>query len=228
MEEHPENNTTVKAQNSVLMAESLEKVAEDTDYIVFCTVTDVGETYLNEYAPLPTDNSHSLFEYANKIRTPMEIKINEILYDSTGELGETLTITEKGGTYNGYTLDTGFPKYEAGCDYLLFIKIAPDGETNIICHQGSAELLSTGINDFNSADSATIVPLFNADIFKGLDSIDDVRDAIHCAVDNENSMKTLEPQYSIRMYENIDECMKNADYVIACTVDKIGETYLGS
>ena len=100
-----------------------------------------------------------------------------------GMLGTSLTFTEYRGTYNGYTLKSPFPEYEVGHEYLLFIGIAPDGETNIAISQGSAELFSTETDDFNMSDSATLVPLFNADIFKGLDSIDDVRDEIQSAVE---------------------------------------------
>ena len=64
---------------------------------------------------------------------------------------------------------------EAGHDYLLFVAIAPDGETNIVISQGTAELVASGTAGIE------IVPLENPYIYENLHSLSDVASAIAAA-----------------------------------------------
>lgn len=157
--------TTLRIQDSVRYYDSIDECIAEADFIVDCTISEIGETYLNKDLPIPSDEA-LVNDYIRSIRTPVVLSINDIYYDSTGSLGDSLTILEYRGTYNGYTLENSFPTYEEGHEYILFIKQAPDGETNIIMHQGSIEVTHesftrSGVND-------TFYPLFNEDIFKDI------------------------------------------------------------
>ena len=66
---------------------------------------------------------------------------------------------------------------EAGHDYLLFVAIAPDGETNIIISQGTAELIASGA----ASGEIEIVPLENPYIYENLHSLSDVASAVAAA-----------------------------------------------
>lgn len=181
-----ENIVVTESSQSIRLLTSIEEAADKADYIVICTVTDIGDTYLNGDPELPdTDvdtlaNSKKVFEYVNSIRTPVTLQIEKIFYDSTGELGDTLTLTEKGGTYQGYTLKTDFLNYEVGAHYLMFISIAPDGMTNISC-QGSAELVLPEDGNFNiandmtaSSEAISFNPIIPTAVFDDFDNFSDV------------------------------------------------------
>lgn len=197
----PNGNTViVESKQSIRLLTSIEEAAAKAEYIVICTVTDIGDTYLDGDPELPdTDvdtlaNSKKVFEYVNSIRTPVTLQIEKIFYDSTGELGDTLTLTEKGGTYQGYTLKTDFLNYEVGSHYLMFISIAPDGITNISC-QGSAELVLPEAGNFNMADTITasseaisFSPMIPTAVF---DSFDNFADVV-TSVENVSAAKAAE------------------------------------
>lgn len=175
------DTVTLRLQNSVHYYDTIDECINDADFIVKCTVSAIGETYLNGNPSLPEESDEeALNAYIRSIRTPIVLEINDIYYDSTDSLGDRLTVLEYRGTYNGYTLENQFPHYEEGKEYILFIKQAPDGETNIIMHQGSVEISSTPTTFFavNSENSGTLSPMFNVDIFEDINTTSDIVDAI--------------------------------------------------
>lgn len=170
------------SSTSIHLLTSMEEAAEKADYIVICTATNIGETYLNGNPTLPDtgadtiEHSKKVSKYVNSIRTPVTLHIDKVLYDSAGELGETLILTEKGGTYNGYTLITDFLNYEVDHIYLMFIGIAPDGVTNI-CSQGSAELFIPEDNKLyleSNPESISFRPIIPTAVYDNLESLADI------------------------------------------------------
>ncbi len=163
---------TLTEQSSVRFYDSIDECIEKSDFIVRCTVSEIGETYINGDVVLSKNaDENEIHDYIRSIRTPFVLEVSEIYYDTTDSLGDSITVTEYRGTYNGYTLENSFPSYEVGHEYILFIKQAPDGETNIIMHQGSAELTT-------QARSNDITPLFNADIFENINTVSDLISAV--------------------------------------------------
>lgn len=173
--ENQSNMTTLRIQNSIRYYDSIDECIAEADFIVDCTVSEIGETYLNSDLPTPSDEA-SVNDYIRAIRTPVVLSINNIYYDSTDLLGNSLTVLEYRGTYNGYTLENNFPTYEEGHEYILFIKQAPDGETNIIMHQGSIDI--TPESSARSAGDVTFSPMFNEDIFDDIDTAADLIETI--------------------------------------------------
>lgn len=166
------NTYTLTEQSSVRFYDSIDECIEKSDFIVRCTVSEIGDAYINGDAVLSENaNENELHDYIRSIRTPVVLEVIEIYYDTTDSLGDSITVTEYRGTYNGYTLENSFPSYEVGHEYILFIKQAPDGETNIIMHQGSVELTS-------QARSENITPLFNTAIFESISTIPDLISAV--------------------------------------------------
>ncbi len=170
----------IYSQPSIRMYESIDECIENADYIVTCTVTEIGDTF--QYGgPKPEINQNSTTEeindYIRSIRTPLVLEINDTLYSSKEIENNSLTVLLSKGVYNGYELKNDFPEYEVGHTYLLFISEAPDVTTNIINHQGSVEL-STGTSR-NSVSNTSLTPLFNERIFDDFTSISDICDKLY-------------------------------------------------
>ncbi len=152
--------------------DTITECITDADIILTCTVAEIGDTYLYGNPTLPNGiHETSWPSIAEKFRTPVTLDVDEVLLDNTDKIQDTITITEYCGTYDGYTVKSGFPTYEEGQSYLLFIAVAPDGETNIVMHQGSVALSTTEGQD-------GFVPLLNEKIYSGFSSVADVKKAI--------------------------------------------------
>ncbi len=160
----PDPAKTHTLEGSIRFYDTLDECISQADIILTCTVAEVGETYLYGNPTLPFGIHESSWpSIARDFRTPVTLSVDEVLLDKTGAVADTLTITEYRGTYDGYTALSQFPEYEPGREYLLCIAVAPDGETNIVMHQGSVDITDG------------FVPLFNEWIFEGLSSVADVK-----------------------------------------------------
>ncbi len=165
--ESPDPAKTHTLEGSIHFYDTLAECISQADIILTCTVAEVGETYLYGNPSLPFGiHETSWPSIARDFRTPVTLSVGEILLDKTGAVADSLTITEYRGTYDGYTALSQFPEYEVGRDYLLCIGVAPDGETNIVMHQGSVDITDG------------FVPLFNEWIFEGMDDLADVQAVI--------------------------------------------------
>lgn len=167
---------TVHTSTSLRMASSLDECVEHADYIVACTLTEIGDSYLADPSRTVSAASSSaeISDYVFSIRTPLPLHIDQIYLDRTGKLEDTLTVLEYRGTYGDYTLTNDYPQYEVGHSYLLFIGEMPDGTTNIIYHQASVELLADAAAPAQAAGEASrnFIPLFNTAIYADLPSAD--------------------------------------------------------
>ena len=69
--------------------------------------------------------------------------------------------------------------YEEGHTYLLFLRTAPDGITNMVMHQGSVEIMvsDTALYDAQSTAYAC-VPLYNERIYQELHSVNDISQSV--------------------------------------------------
>lgn len=175
------DTVTLKLQNDMRFYNTIEECIDEADFIVRCTVEEIGEAYLNGNPPTPdTSDESSVSDYIRSIRTPIILEISDIYYAVTDSDTDILTVIEYRGTYNGYTLENSFPTYEKGHEYILFIKQAPDGETNIIMHQGSVEVSETSSSSFgaNSERDSAVSPMFNEYIFEGFDTVSDIAEAV--------------------------------------------------
>lgn len=182
----PEIRLSVKNDAYFTYMESVAECMERADYAFTCTVAEVGDAFLFSYDEIPDDlEGEALRERIRDIRTPAELVIHDIFYDSTGRLqtGDTLRILQYYGVYDGCRLESSHPVLEAGHDYLLFVAIAPDGETNIVISQGTAELIASGTSSLSAAASGEIeiVPLENPYIYENLHSLSDIASAVAAA-----------------------------------------------
>ncbi len=181
-----EIKASVKSQGLVSMAENLSEVIDKAEYVVACTVSDVGEPYLDGIDSIPANaEGEALFNAIKKIRTPATLTVDEIICDTTGKLqtGDSLTLTLNYGVYDGYELCSDLPLvYGEGKRYLMAISIAPDGVTLLPLVQGCAELTSS-----NARSGETEVrPLFNEQIFAGIETLDEAAEAIREAAESQN------------------------------------------
>lgn len=175
----------LRNQPSFRWYRSLEECMENSDFILTCTVEDVGESYTSKDSEIiGISGGEGELEYIRSIRTPVTLNVQDVYYDSTGSLGETLTITEKQGSVGKYTLESVFPAYEEGHEYLLFIAQAPDGETNIVIGQGSVELYRD--ERTGTAGYSYFVPMMNEEIYSPFSTVEEIEEAIHKYIDNKN------------------------------------------
>lgn len=171
------------SQSSIRMYETLEQCIEKADYIITCTVSEIGDTFIfgdkeiNENSTPEEVNS-----YIRSICTPLTLDIHEIHYASQAIENDTMTILLSEGIYNGYELRKDYPEYQKDHTYLLYIQIAPDGKTNMIMHQGSVELGRMTISEGNMFEqnfsTSEFTPLFNERIYKNFSSIEQVSQCI--------------------------------------------------
>ncbi len=165
-EENPEK--VLHEQLCIKMYETIEQCIEKADYIVTCTVSEIGETYIFGDKEISENSTpEEINSYIRSICTPVTLDIDDVLYSNRDIADDTMTVTLWEGKYNGYELKKDFPEYEKNHTYLLFVKTAPDGETNIIMHQGSVEISDSGF-----------VPLFNQWIYEGITSVGQVEERI--------------------------------------------------
>ena len=171
---------TWEMQPDIRLFASIDDCMENADYVITCTVADIGEPFAKDGPHKPETQGRALYDYIRSIRTPVTLAVEEVHYDSTGTLGDTLTVLEYRGTVNGCTLTNPFPDYEEGHRYLLFIAIAPDGETNIIIGQASVELPADDASAFSlpADESDSFTPMFQNHAFDDYDSLSELTDAV--------------------------------------------------
>lgn len=130
----------VDSQGSVPKNLSIDEFIDLADYIVLCTVEEIGNTFLYGNPTLDPEDITSISDYVRSIRTPVTLHIHKAFLDKIGIEDDTLTILLYDGIYGEYMLTHQYPNYELGHTYLLFIGQAPDGETNIVIPHGSVEI----------------------------------------------------------------------------------------
>lgn len=130
----------VDSQGSVPRNLSIDEFIDLADYIVLCTVEEIGNTFLYGNPTLDPEDITSISDYVRSIRTPVTLHIHKAFLDKIGIEDDTLTILLYDGIYGEYMLTHQYPNYELGHTYLLFIGQAPDGETNIVIPHGSVEI----------------------------------------------------------------------------------------
>lgn len=172
----------------VTPAKSMDEFIDKADFIVLCTVEEIGDSYLWGHPTIKPENSKAVSMCVNDIRTPVKLHIHKAFLDKIGMEDNTLTLTLYAGIYGEYMLTNQYPTYELGHTYLLFIGQAPDGETNIaICH-GSVEidLPEEMPLDANEADALAIAtgegtsftPMFYGSSFDNMDSVTALFEAV--------------------------------------------------
>lgn len=171
------------SQASIRMYETLEQCVEKADYIITCTVSEIGDTFIFGDKEINEDSTpEEINSYIRSICTPVTLDIHDIHYASRDIPEDTMTIILSEGIYNGYELRKNYPEYEKDHTYLLYIQIAPDGETNMIMHQGSVELGTMTASEGNLQEDRTIAneftPLFNERIYRDFTSIEQVTQCI--------------------------------------------------
>ncbi len=159
--------TVYEQQTSIRLFESLEDGMKNADFILTCTVQEIGNSYAeNSTDSIGIPGGQGELDYIRSIRTPILLAVDEVYYDSTGSLSDTLTVLEYQGTVGRYTLKNAFSMPEEGKTYLLFIAQAPDGETNIIIGQASVVLEEDSftplMNDWMYSEWATSEELLEA------------------------------------------------------------------
>lgn len=191
-----EEHYTVHTSTYLKMASSLEECIEHADYIVACTLTEIGDAFLADPSRTvsATSSSAEITDYVSSIRTPLTLQIDQIYLDRKGILDDTLTVLEYRGTYGDYTLTNDYPQYEVGHSYLLFIGEMPDGTTNVIFHQASVELSSNeaSLMQTTGSPSPDFTPLLNTEIYADMSSADAMLDTLsqtiaQCAEDDASS-----------------------------------------
>ena len=163
--------TVYEQQTSIRLFESLEEGIKNADFILTCTVQEIGNSYAeNSTDSIGIPGGQGELDYIRSIRTPITLAVDEVYYDSTGSLGDTLTVLEYQGTVGRYTLKNVFSMPEEGKTYLLFIAQAPDGETNIMIGQASVLL---------EGDSFT--PLMNDRMYSEWTTAEELLEAVRIA-----------------------------------------------
>lgn len=166
-----------KQQMSFKMFESLEDGMKNADFILTCTVKEIGSSYAeNSTDSIGIPGGQGEFDYIRSIRTPIILAVDEVYYDSTGSLGDTLTVLENQGTVGRYTLESPFPMPEEGKTYLLFIAQAPDGKTNIMIGQASVLL-----------EGNSFTPLMNDRMYSEWTTSEELLDAVRIAAEKKEA-----------------------------------------
>ncbi len=161
-------------QMSIKLFEAPEDAMENADFVLTATVQEIGDSYAqNSPDTIGIPGGSGELDYIRSIRTPITLTVNDVYYDSTGTVGDTLTVLEYQGTVGKYTLASPFPMPEENKKYLLFIAQAPDGKTNIIIGQASVLL---------EGDSFT--PLMNDRMYSKWNTTDELLEAVRLAAEN--------------------------------------------
>lgn len=180
------------SQASVRPKKSIDEFIDKADFIVLCTVEEIGDTFLYGNPTIDPDDVKSVGNYVGSIRTPVTLHIHKAFLDKIGIEDETLTILLYQGIYGEYMLTDPYPTYELGHTYLLFIGQAPDGETNIVIPHGSVEidLPKTMPPDAEDSDIVALAmgegtsytPMFYGSSFDDMDSAAELFAAVEAAV----------------------------------------------
>ena len=157
-----------------------EDAMENADFVLIATVQEIGDSYAqNSPDTIGIPGGSGELDYIRSIRTPITLTVNDVYYDSTGTVGDTLTVLEYQGTVGKYTLTSPFPMLEENKKYLLFIAQAPNGKTNIMIGQASVLL---------EGDSFT--PLMNDRMYSEWNTTDELLEAVRLAAENKEEQNT--------------------------------------
>jgi len=150
-----------------------EDAMENADFVLIATVQEIGDSYAqNSPDTIGILGGSGELDYIRSIRTPITLAVDGVYYDSTGTIGDTLTVLEYQGTVGKYTLTSPFPMLEENKKYLLFIAQAPDGKTNIMIGQASVLL-----------EGDRFTPLMNNRMYSEWNTTDELLEAVRLAAE---------------------------------------------
>ena len=115
----------VKTDGFIAMFESLDSGIADSEWIVVCTVEEVGTPYFSRKADLTqamTDRQK--YDVVQSIRTPITLRVSEVLKSVTDiSAGDTISITAFSGQVDQYCKLplSGEIVPEKGYEYILFL-----------------------------------------------------------------------------------------------------------
>lgn len=167
------SGVVLEQQMSFKLFDAPEDAMENADFVLIGTVQEISDSYAqNSPDTIGIPGGSGELDYIRSIRTPITLAVDDVYYDSTGTIGNTLTVLEYQGTVGKYTLTSPFPMLEENKKYLLFIAQAPDGKTNIIIGQASVLL---------EGDSFT--PLMNDRMYSKWDTTEELLEAVRLAAE---------------------------------------------
>lgn len=177
----------------VTPAKSMDEFIDKADFIVLCTVEEIGDSFLWDHPTIQPENTKAVSMCVNDIRTPVTLHIHKAFLDKIGIVDDTLMILLYQGIYGEYMLTNQYPTYEEGHTYLLFIGQAPDGETNIVIAHGSVEIdlpeaMPLDANETEALAIATgegtsFTHMFYGSSFDGMDSVTELFEAVEAEVE---------------------------------------------
>ena len=115
----------VRTDGFIAMFESLDDEIEESEWIVVCTVEEIGTPYFSRKADLTqamTDRQK--YDVVQSIRTPITLRVSEVLKSVTDiSAGDTISITEFSGQVDQYCKLplSGEIVPEKGYEYILFL-----------------------------------------------------------------------------------------------------------
>ena len=115
----------VRTDGFIAMFESLGDEIEESEWIVVCTVEEIGTPYFSRKADLTqvmTDRQK--YDVVQSIRTPITLRVSEVLKSKTDlSAGDTINITEFSGQVDQYCKLplSGEIVPEKGYEYILFL-----------------------------------------------------------------------------------------------------------
>jgi len=115
----------VRTEGSISMIKSLADRIGESEWIVVCTVEEVGTPYFSRKADLTqamTDRQK--YDVVQSIRTPITLRVSEVLKSITDlSAGDTITVTEFSGQVGQYCKLplSGEIVPEKGYEYILFL-----------------------------------------------------------------------------------------------------------
>lgn len=170
-------------QVSIRWLETIGDCMKNADYVVICRVEEVGEAFAEkDPSIIGIPGGSGELEYVRSIRTPLTLSVQEILYDRTGTVGDTIEVLEYYGTVDNYTLEGIFPiRYEEGHEYLLYLAERPDGKATGILAQGSVELFRDETAAEGEAVYSHFHPLVNEKIYHDYPDAESIFEAIRTA-----------------------------------------------
>ncbi len=168
------SGVVLEQKMSFKLFDAPEDAMENADFVLTATVQEIGDSYAqNSPDTIGIPGGSGELDYIRSIRTPITLTVDDVYYDSSGTVGDMLTVLEYQGTVGKYTLTSPFPMPEENKKYLLFIAQAPDGKTNIIIGQASVLL---------EGDSFT--PLMNDRMYSKWNTTDELLEAVRLAAEN--------------------------------------------
>ncbi len=115
----------VRTDGFIAMFESLDDEIEESEWIVVCTVEEVGTPYFSRKADLiQAMTDRQKYDVVQSIRTPITLRVSEVLKSTTDlSAGDTITVTEFSGQVGQYCKLplSGEIVPEKGYEYILFL-----------------------------------------------------------------------------------------------------------